>query len=109
MRPATIHTAMNPATKSAVDRPRRLAKLRSRTCQSGAIASGSIIATTINAQPARSCPGELNSKARSSDTDSGTVLQASAEQKAGSRRALPPNASNVQAIRMIAPNGSSHD
>jgi len=72
--PASIHTATKPATNSAVDRPRRREKLRSRTCHNGAIASGSIIATTISAQPTASCDGELKTSARSNDTESDGAL-----------------------------------
>src|SRR5262245_37343285 len=81
MTPAIIHAAMKPVTNSNVDRVLRLAKLRSRTCQSGTMASGSIMATTITAQLSVNDASECEIKARSNDADSGSLCQASAEQK----------------------------
>ena len=72
-----------------VARVRRLAKLRSCTCRSGAMTAGAIIATTISAQPATSFAGALSAKASASDADNGIAAARALEQNAGSIKSLP--------------------
>src|SRR6187455_2242986 len=96
--PAIIHTAPYPTTNRDIARARRCAKLRSRTCRSGAAISGGVMAASISSQPHASCIGELNTNARLNESGSG--VRRPAEQRAGIVRSLQESGKS-QAARLV--------